>query len=306
MTSYKILITGARSKTAQALINFFRNETVHELVLLSKEAKHIDNWGECTKYSVDILDINKLKKICYAEQPDFIINTHSFNNILEAERHKKITWDANVVATENFVSISRVLDCTLIQISCVHIFNGKNSPYFETNAPDPLNYYGKSKHAAENACLARHHKSVIVRCCPIYGYSSFGSNDFLSDTLYSFSKNNSVLFSSTYKFSPTFTDDIARVINKIIDKKRLGIYNCGGPELLSHKDILIKIANIFDINNYTIKNINHNLLFSIPTIENAGLVNLKAETDLGIRFTSFENGLYAIKNKMQKANNNLF
>ncbi len=305
MTSYKILITGARSKTAESLTRFIRFETLHDLVLLSRNSGKLDDDSEITKYTVNLNDIKELKKICYSEKPDFIINTSSFNNAALAEKQKKKAWDANVVAVENLINVSRVLDCILIHLSCFHIFNGHNSPYTESGIPDPLNYLGKSKHAAENTCLARHYKSVIVRTGPVYGYSSYGMHGFAAEAVKEFNSGKKVKVSRDYHSSPSFTDDIARVILKIIDKKRIGIFNASGPEILSHKSINEKIANTFNLDGNQIEELPHEKVFPYPFIKKGGLVSLKAETDLGIKFTDFENGLLAIKYKMQKGKKRL-
>ncbi len=307
MAKNKILIVGANSKTAIALISLFLSETSFELVLFSRSEIDIPLEKNVRAYAFDPLNLKKLKSICYSEKPNVIINTHSYNDVSNKELNRKKVWDANVIVTENLVSVSRVLDCTLIQLSCEQIFNGKERLYTEQSIPDPLNYYGKAKLAAENACLSRHHKSVIVRCCPLYGFNLRDDFYFNIPSFDDFSSKMPINAYNKLYTTPTFVEDLAVLILKIIDKKRFGVYNCGGPTMYSQVEIFLKISEVFNFYDYLM---DYHLLNEVSLyplkMHSSGLINLKAETDLGVKFTSLENGLLLIKYNMRNNKKRIF
>jgi dTDP-4-dehydrorhamnose reductase len=250
---------------------------------------------------VNILDIKELKKVCYEEKPDVIIHTAALTNVDQCEKDRKLAWELNVTSVENLLSISRVLDCHFIFFSTDYIFDGMKGPYSEEDRPNPISFYGKTKHASENACIVGHNKSTVIRTNVVYGYSSFGKSDFISWLISRLESGSELNIVDGQYCNPTFTDDIARAVIKIIDKKRYGIYNVAGADWLSRYDIALKVAKVFGFDTCKIKSIQPGELKQAAKRPNkGGLVTLKAETDLGIKFTNMENGLLAYRHQLNE------
>jgi dTDP-4-dehydrorhamnose reductase len=123
--------------------------------------------------SAMFVDFKRVKEICNKERPYYIINCSSVNDILYSEKNRKICSDVNTMSYDNILSICRVIDSNLIMPSCDFIFNGKYGPYSEDKHPDPVNYIGKTKHAAENNCRAGTINLSIVRISMLYGMATY-------------------------------------------------------------------------------------------------------------------------------------
>lgn len=297
----KILILGSSGKLGEALANTIFKESDHKLVLLSSELSFKPADSNINYYKCNVLDFQKVKKIAYNEKPDYIINCAAVNDPFFCEKNRKICSDVNVMTYDNLLSIGRVIDCNIIMPSCDYIFSGKYGPYTEDKHPDPVNYLGKSKHAAENNCRAGSTKVSIIRTSSLYGNSSYSKGGFINDTIRLLEKGKKVHLPHDFYSTPTFTDDAARVILKFIDKQRYGIYNASSKEMLSRYDIACKIADVFDFDKELIIKINseeYHLKDHLP--KKAGLISLKSETDLGIKFSSLEEGLSIMKFKKSK------
>jgi len=298
-----ILITGGSSIIAETLIEILLNETDHKLSIISSNADSFRTNERLTANKVDLVDIKNLKSFCYNEKPDVIVNTASVNDLELCEKNHKLAWDINVIAVENLASIARVLDIHFITISSDLVFDGRKGPYDEEAKPDPLNYFGKTKHAAENICLTSVNKGTIVRTSNVYGFSSFFKKDFTAIIFEKVFEEKSIEVTDNFFSTPTLADDVALTIFRIIEKERLGIYNAAGNSYINKATLVEQIFLAFQQDNKFIKFIpkkDFKQMIRIP--EKAGLINLKAETDLSVKFSSFEDGLATYRYKINNFN----
>ncbi|MEM4261256.1 MAG: sugar nucleotide-binding protein [Candidatus Woesearchaeota archaeon] len=292
MKTIKVLISGARSRTCFALLNILLNETDYEIVLLSNKKKDVGDNKRIKFYTTDLTQINTLKKICYEEAPNVIVVTNGLHDINKCEINKKLAWTVNVTIVENFLTIARVLDSHLIIISTDQVFDGRKGPYTEEDKPNPQNYFGKTKHAAENAILVNLLKSTVIRTSMIYGPTFYLNNDFIDEIIAEYNNKEEVIVTEGIYTNPTLVDDLALAILKIINKKRYGIYNVAGVNILNNIEIHKQIIEIFNLNKNKFKIIEQKSKSLSQRANNKfGLVTIKAETDLNIKFTNFQNGL---------------
>ena len=244
----KIIIIGASSKTGEAITKFLLSETNYKLFLFSTNWKVTDVFPNVTSLNVSILNLKELKNVIYNIQPDVIINTTAINDLLKCESQKKLSWDINVLGVENIVAVSRVTDAHLIHFSCDSIFDGSKGPYLENELPNPINYYGKTKHASENFCLANHHKTTVIRTSLIYGNSLFDKSNYFLDNLSILKNEKNIYIPDDIFCNPVYSNDIAVGVSRVINKKRYGVYNFGGAAYNNLYEFVKFSASLFDYN----------------------------------------------------------
>lgn len=285
----KILIIGASGALAIALSKLLLAETDYTLYYLT--SKNIQITDDQNKFILaHPLDVKNVKNFCFNVLPDVIINCAGFSNVVEAEEERKLAWDLNVRVVENLVNISKILDSHLVLLSSDLVFDGIKGPYYDETKPNPLNYYGKTKHTAENISLTSLKKITVVRTTPFYGLPFSENNTFLDDYIYKLFRNYRLDASDFLFTNPCFIDDLTLTIMKLIERELYGVYNTGGSDWLSHYDFAVKVAEIFDFNKKLIHKIK-NPFEGVRMPQKAGLITLKTETNLSIRFTPLENGL---------------
>lgn len=290
-----VLITDITTKIGESVYNVLYNETDYEIVALSGSEKKIDN-KFVKAQNLSVLDLKEIKKLCYDLKPSVIIHTSEMTNLDECEKDKKLAWDLNVASTEHLASISRVIDSHLICYSTDFVFDDLKGPYTEEDKPNPINYFGKTKHAMENSCLYNLNQATVIRVCEPYGYSEFGNLDFIYNSIVELETGQEIFAVTDRFFNPVYVDDAAIATMKIIDKKRYGVFHCGGVDWLSEYEITLAIASILNLDKNLIKQIKPvKINNKLPRPRKNGLVTLKTETDLDMKFSSLESGILSIR-----------
>lgn len=104
-----------------------------------------------------------------------VINCAAYTDVAGAEREKGAALQVNSMGAYNIARVCARLDIPLVHISTNYIFDGKQlNPYKETDAPAPINEYGRTKYAGEMLIESSGCKYVIIRTGWVY--SQFGSN----------------------------------------------------------------------------------------------------------------------------------
>lgn len=101
--------------------------------------------------------------------PDVIVNAAGYTNVDQAESEPEIAMQINGVAPGIIAEEAAKLDALLVHYSTDYVFDGtKSTPYTEDDAPNPINTYGRTKLAGEQAITAVGGKHLILRTSWIY------------------------------------------------------------------------------------------------------------------------------------------
>ncbi len=99
-----------------------------------------------------------------ALRPDAIINAAAFTAVDVAETQPEAAFAVNHHGAQHVAEVAQNLGCRLIYVSTDYVFDGlKMAPYDEDDPPKPLNVYGRSKLAGEQATLAAKPDALLLR-----------------------------------------------------------------------------------------------------------------------------------------------
>lgn len=103
-------------------------------------------------------------------KPDVIVNAATYNSVDKAESEPEMANAVNALAVQVMAEEVEAMDSWLIHYSSDYVLGGQGrSPWQETDPTCPLNLYGKSKLAGEQAIQASGCKHLIFRTSWIYG-----------------------------------------------------------------------------------------------------------------------------------------
>jgi len=157
------------------------------------------------------------------QDADVVINCAACTDVEKAESQAPQAFKVNAEAVANLAKIAHKKNIYIIHISTDFVFDGKKqTPYLETDAPNPINVYGKSKLAGEKLLTENHDFYAIIRLQWTYGKNG---NNFVTK-LISLSRQKSSLKVVNDQFgSPTWTHEAAKVIREFAAKKPQGLFH---------------------------------------------------------------------------------
>ena len=149
---------------------------------------------------------------------DIIINCAAYTAVDKAEEEQELANQVNHLAVKQLAGIAKEQKAKLIHTSTDYVFNGESDkPYLETDTANPINVYGETKLAGEQALKEiMPANAIIIRTSWVY--SEYGNN-FVSTMLRLGKDRDEINVVSDQIGSPTYATDLAEVILKIIGNK---------------------------------------------------------------------------------------
>ena len=214
MAKTKILITGSKGMLGSALVEALSSEF---------KIKGIDI-DDC-----DITDRQKITKTIKDYNPGIVIHAAAYTDVDGCELNSEKAFAVNFKGTENIARAAKEINATLFYISTDYVFDGsKEKPYIETDAPNPINIYGKSKLEGERILQAVLEKYLILRTSWLFGPN--GKN-FVTTILQKAKDTETLRVVDDQVGSPTYTIDLAEAIKSLLTTYNLplttnyGIYH---------------------------------------------------------------------------------
>ena len=227
-----ILVTGANGQLGMEFRTLAPNYPAYHFLFASKE-------------ELSILDPISVEKFFSKNKIDHCFNCAAYTAVDKAETETELAFESNGIAVGRLAAICKKYETTFIHISTDYVFNGNaTEPYKETYVTDPVNAYGVSKLLGEIEAIKNNPASIIIRTSWVY--SSFGKN-FVKTMLRLMSEKESIAVVNDQLGCPTYANDLAEVIMKIITENEdppAGIYNYSNSGVISWYEFALAIKEI--------------------------------------------------------------
>ena len=113
---------------------------------------------------LDLEDPAAIRAVLNQHRPRILINAAAYTAVDQAEAEPGRCWQVNSHAVQQLAAWCAAHGSWLVHFSTDYVFDGqKNHPYCEQDTPHPLNVYGASKRAGEQAIAASGCAHVILR-----------------------------------------------------------------------------------------------------------------------------------------------
>lgn len=185
---------------------------------------------------IDLAQPQSLAPLLREVKPDLILNATAYTAVDRAEEETSLAYAINATAPGILAAQAANLGAALIHFSTDYVFDGKKgSLYLETDQTNPLNVYGQSKLAGEQAILQADAAALILRTSWVY---SLRKDSFVTKVL-SWSRHNPVLhIVSDQVGNPTWARMLAEITAQMIAAagaqttgyftERRGVYHLAG------------------------------------------------------------------------------
>lgn len=256
----------------------------------------------------DITDSVSLTKIRDYPRANFVLHLAAKTDVDGCEKDKEQgmageAWKINVTGAKNVAEICKEVGKKMIYISTDFVFDGKKpegESYTEEDIPDPLNWYGQTKYEGEKMIEQSGCSYAILRIAYPYRARFDVKKDFMRAILGHLQEGLEIKAVTDHIFCPTFIDNVARAIERIVKNDARGIYHAVGSEALTPYNASMKIAEVFCLPKDLISKTNREEYFQerAPRPFNLTLRNDKIQK-LGVKMMGFEEGLRIIKSQLQ-------
>ena len=183
----------------------------------------------------DVTDVKQTKDFIYRCSPDIIIHCAAFTDVERAEEEQERAFLVNATGTKHIAEAASAVGAVLVYISTDYVFDGKKKdPYGEGDHPVPLNVYGRSKLAGEEAVRKAISRHYIVRTSWVFGGA--GPN-FIKKILTLSKTNDTLKVVDDVMGSPTYTVDLAGAILRLIQTDRFGTFHLANGGACSWYDL---------------------------------------------------------------------
>lgn len=191
----RVLITGATGQLARELVS-----TAPSAITLRA----------LTRAELDIAELPLVEKALKSFRPDVVINTAAYTEVDAAEVNEELAFQVNARGAGNVAKAAQIVRSRLIQISTDYVFDGERSTPYPPEAPTrPLNVYGASKLAGEEAVRRESPDALIIRSGWLY--SPTGKN-FLVRILDLLRSGATPRVVADQRGTPTLAADVANII----------------------------------------------------------------------------------------------
>ncbi len=204
----RIALTGANGQLGQAIAARFALQ--HTVVPLNQPA-------------FDLGRPDAIAQVC-ATAADIVIHCAAYTNVDGCAREPRLAYTINALGTRYVALACQQQDIPLVYISTNEVFSGKHDqPYTEYDRPDPINPYGFSKWAGEQAVRELLRRFYIVRVAWLFG----GERSFVRTVLRLAGNPPAagIRMVADEIGSPTHAPDLADALMHLIELPHYGTYH---------------------------------------------------------------------------------
>ncbi len=239
----KIIIIGANGMLGQSLLKCFKKGSKYEILALDRN-------------EIDISNEKLVNKKILTESPFLIINSAAYNavdQIEEDEKNYALAKKINGAGPKYLAIAAKKSGSILVHYVSDYIFDGKKAFYLETDMPQPISRYGKTKLAGEENVKKNIQKYYLIRTSKLFGTpakSEKAKKSFFASMLDLAQTHKTLTVVDEELSCFTYVDDLAQATRKLIEKKfPFGIYHLVNEGAETWYSALKKIFNFTGLTN---------------------------------------------------------
>jgi dTDP-4-dehydrorhamnose reductase len=229
MSLNKIVVLGAGGMLGTDFVNLCRSNG--------------QNIGVFDLPKFDITNYNQLKEA--VDSGRFIVNCAAYTNVDGAESEQELAYKVNAEAIGRLGELAKKSGKWVLHISTDFVFDGEgDKPYLETDEPNPVNVYGRSKLEGERLLAQSQCEYAIIRVQWTYG--KYGNN-FVTKLLEMAKSGRALTIVNDQIGSPTATVEVAKIMRRFLEKRTQGLYHYAASGYISRYEMAEFVFNKLDL-----------------------------------------------------------
>lgn len=207
----RVLITGAGGMLGRAVVEEYEGRGADVAALPRTE--------------LDVTDPDGVKQAFDRFAPQIVIHCAAYTAVDQAESEPEAASRVNGVGAGFVARECQRTGSIFVYPSTDYVFSGESRrPWRSYDRPDPVNAYGRSKLAGEQAAMTANH-ALVVRTSWLYGRGGRNFVDVIGELA---REREEIEVVDDQVGSPTWTVSLAWVIASLVDAGARGIFHASG------------------------------------------------------------------------------
>jgi dTDP-4-dehydrorhamnose reductase len=205
----KILITGAGGQVGRELVELCEREG--------------DDVTAADRARLDVTDRDAVLQLCAAVRPEAIVHAASWTAVDACEADPDRAHGVNALGARHVAQAAKEAGAHLLHFSTDYVFDGtKKTPYDESDSPNPLSVYGRSKWAGEKEVAESIDDATVMRISWVCG--RYGNN--MVKTLLRLAAGGiDPKFVDDQIGQPTIVGDLVPLVRRFAVERRPGLFH---------------------------------------------------------------------------------
>ena len=237
-----IVVTGANGFIGSKIIAYLSRNPKFKVFGWSKGVNRIHGC-DFSYININLTDFQLVEKNFSILKPDILIHCAAISQVDVCEQNPELCHQINVDVTAHLVCLSNRFGSRIIHFSSDFVFDGKTEWVGESAIPASISKYGESKRNAELA-VEKAANWAIIRPVLVYGYSQSASRgNIFTWVLESVKEQKSISVVDDQFRTPTFVDDVVKLVGNLLERRGNGFFHIGGADRLSVFEFAMKISH---------------------------------------------------------------
>ncbi|MFC3077350.1 family 1 glycosylhydrolase [Phenylobacterium terrae] len=199
-----------------------------------------------SRAQLDLGDAASVAEALRTYRPWAVVNAAGWVRVDEAETECDGCMEANTAGAVRLAQACEAAGVAFVGFSSDLVFDGRlGRPYVESDAPSPLNVYGRSKAEAEAAVLAASERALMVRTAAFF--SPYDPYNFAAHVLRALKSGQEVLAASDLIVSPTYVPDLVETVLDLAIDGAAGLWHLANEGAVSWAEFGQLIAATLDM-----------------------------------------------------------
>ncbi|MFI3142372.1 MAG: dTDP-4-dehydrorhamnose reductase [Clostridia bacterium] len=194
------------------------------------QARNLNFWG-IDLDDFDLTNEKEVESIFKEKTIDALIHCAAYTAVDKAESEEKLCMKVNAEAVRYLAKNCQANKAKFLLVSTDYVFSGDGELPFETDGEiKPLSVYGKSKQLAEKYARTLCDSFFVVRTSWVFGEKN---TNFINTMLNLSGKLDEVKVVCDQVGSPTYSNDLAKLLCDIILTDKFGVYHATNENFTS-------------------------------------------------------------------------
>jgi dTDP-4-dehydrorhamnose reductase len=189
-------------------------------------------WVGFKSIQVELTEPGAVDRLLDEIAPEVIIHCAAIANVDDCESKPELALEVNSHLPGKIATAAASRHIKMVQISTDAVYDGQKGDYQESELPNPLSVYARTKLDGEQAVLEANPQALVARV-NFYGWSVSGKRSLAEWFVNAFTEGQTVKGFTDVYFCPMMVLDLVDTLMEAVRLDLKGIYHMVGPQQMS-------------------------------------------------------------------------